>query len=142
MKKLSLAILLTSLIGFNSYGFTSDPPSKGLDSIINSFDQCLTSFFNHDINLDESLKSSCLKFVEKEVDGKDIVKDKNYAYFHQMWTLSDPLDNYKYEAFTNSFDEMIKEDVYKDYFSRMEGKSYWVEVVKKDDKYYLVVAVN
>jgi hypothetical protein len=24
----------------------------------------------------------------------------------------------------------------------MEGESYWVEVVKKGDKYYLVVAIN
>jgi hypothetical protein len=59
-----------------------------------------------------------------------------------MWTLTDPIENYKTESITNSFDKMIKQDVYKDYFSRMEGESYWVEVVKKGDKYYLVVAIN
>jgi hypothetical protein len=106
------------------------------------FGEVLTSFFGHELNADSTLRESCLKFVEKEVDGKEIVKGDEYAYFHQMWTLTDPLENYKHEAFTNSFDRMIHQDVYKNYFSRMEGKSYWIEVVKKGDKYYLVVAVN
>ena len=142
MKKLSLAILLTSLIGFNSYGFTSNPPIKGLDSIVKSFDQCLTSFFDHDVNLSESLKSSCIKFVENEVDGKSIVKDTNYAYFHQMWTFEDHPSLYKVEGIKASLNKMINQETFSDYLPYIEGNKFWVEVVEKNDKYYLVVAIN
>ena len=106
------------------------------------FGDVLSLFFGHELKQDSSLKESCFKFVEKEVDGKEIVKGENYAYFHQMWTLSDSLESYNTVDLTNSFDKMIRQGVYKDYFSRMEGESYWVEVIKKGDKYYLVVAVN
>jgi hypothetical protein len=66
----------------------------------------------------------------------------DYAYFHMMWTLTDSLESYKSEGLTKSLDKTIRQDIYKNYFSRMEGKSYWVEVIKMGDKYYLVVALN
>lgn len=145
MKTLSLIIALGFSIIFSTNSFSMNElpkPSQVKTEIVKDFGSVLTEFFGHELALDSTLRSSCLKFVEKEVDGKEIVKGDEYAYFHQMWTLTDPLENYKYEAFTNSFDRMIQQDVYKNYFSRMEGKSYWIEVVKKGDKYYLVVAVN
>lgn len=144
MKKLFLAIALGSLIAFTSNSFGSEVynDSTKPTEIKKEFNDVLSAFFGHDLILDPTLKESCEKFVEKEVDGKEIVKGENYAYFHQMWTLSDPLESYKHEDLVKSFDKMIHQDVYKNYFSRMEGESYWVEVIKKGDKYYLVVAVN
>ena len=59
-----------------------------------------------------------------------------------MWTLTDSLGTYKSEDLTNSLDKMIHQDIYKNYFSRMEGESYWIEVIQKEEKYYLVVALN
>ena len=142
MKKLSLAILLTTLIGFNSYGFTSNPPIKGLDSIVKSFDQCLTSFFDHEINLDESLKSSCIKFVESELAGEELMKDKKYAYFYQMWTFEDHPSLYKVDGIKSSLNKMINRETFSDYLPYIEGNKFWVEVIEKNNKYYLVVAVN
>ena len=145
MKTLSLVIALGfSVIFFtNSFSMNELPKQpQGKTEIVKDFGSVLTEFFCHELALDSTLRASCLKFVEKEVDGNEIVKGDGYAYFHQMWTLTDPIENYKTESITNSFDKMIKQDVYKNYFSRMEGESYWVEVIKKGDKYYLVVAVN
>ena len=145
MKTLSLAIALGFSVIFSTNSFSMNELPKqpqGKTEIVKDFGSVLTEFFCHELALDSTLRSSCLKFVEKEVDGNEIVKGDGYAYFHQMWTLTDPIENYKTESITNSFDKMIKQDVYKNYFSRMEGESYWVEVVKKGDKYYLVVAIN
>jgi hypothetical protein len=139
---IALGLALTS---FSSIGSSQtdtaykDPSPTGIKK---EFSDVLSSFFGHELKLDSTLQESCFKFVEKEVDGKEIVKGENYAYFHQIWTLTDPLESYKSDDLTNSFDKMIRQGVYKDYFSRMEGESYWVEVIKKGDKYYLVVAVN
>lgn len=145
MKTLSLAIALGFSVIFSTNSFSMNELPKqpqGKTEIVKDFGSVLTEFFCHELSLDSTLRASCLKFVEKEVDGNEIVKGDGYAYFHQMWTLTDPIENYKTESITNSFDKMIKQDVYKNYFSRMEGESYWVEVIKKGDKYYLVVAVN
>lgn len=145
MKTLSLAIALGFSVIFSTNSFSMNELPKqpqGKTEIVKDFGSVLTEFFCHELALDSTLRASCLKFVEKEVDGNEIVKGDGYAYFHQMWTLTDPIENYKTESITNSFDKMIKQDVYKNYFSRMEGESYWVEVIKKGDKYYLVVAVN
>ena len=145
MKTLSLIIALGFSIIFSTNSFSMNElpkPSQVKTEIVKDFGSVLIEFFGHELALDSTLRSSCLKFVEEEVDGKQVERDEKYAYFHQMWTLTDPIENYKTESITSSFDKMIKQDVYKNYFSRMEGESYWVEVVKKGDKYYLVVAIN
>ena len=145
MKTLSLAIALGFSVIFSTNSFSMNELPKqpqGKTEIVKDFGSVLTGFFGHELALDSTLRSSCLKFVEEQVEGNEVIRDKKYAYFHQMWTLTDPIENYKTESITNSFDKMIKQDVYKNYFSRMEGESYWVEVVKKGDKYYLVVAIN
>ena len=139
---IALGLALTSFTSTGKYQTDSVYQDLKPVEIENQFGEVLSLFFGHELKSDPSLKESCFKFVEKEVEGKEIVKDENYAYFHQMWTLSDPLESYNQEDLTNSFDKMIRQGVYKDYFSRMEGESYWVEVIKKGDKYYLVVAVN
>ena len=143
MKNLISKIVLGSFILFASNSFSmeayNDPKPT---EIKKEFSDVLSLFFGHELNLDSTLRESCIKFVEKESEGKDIVKGKNYAYFHQMWTLTDPVEMYKSEDLVKSFDRAIHQDIYKDYFSRMEGDSYWVEVIQKGDKYYLVIAVN
>jgi len=143
MKNLILTVILGSIIGFNSISFSMEGPKDPKNTEIKKeFSDVLSLFFGHELNLDSTLRESCIKFLEKQVDGKDIVKGKNYAYFHQMWTLTDPVEMYKSEDLVKSFNEAIHQDIYKDYFGRMEGRSYWVDVIQKGDKYYLVIAVN
>ena len=143
MKKLILIIALGSFIICTSNSFSMGVNKDPIPTqIIKEFSAVLSLFFDHELKLDSNLRESCLKFVEMEVDGKEIVKGKEYAYFHMMWTLTDSLESYKSEGITKSLDKTIRQDIYKNYFSRMEGKSYWVEVIKKGDKYYLVVALN
>jgi len=83
--------------------------------------------------------------------AQDLVKpDKNFHLYILIGqsnmagrgTLTDSLGTYKSEDLTNSLDKMIHQDIYKNYFSRMEGESYWIEVIQKEEKYYLVVALN
>ena len=143
MKKLFLTIALGTfhLCTSNSFsmGVHKEPiPTK----IIKEFSNVLSLFFDHELKLDSTLRESCLQFIEAEVGGKQLTKGKDYAYFHMMWTLTDSLGAYKSEDLTNSLDKMIHQDIYKNYFSRMEGESYWIEVIQKEEKYYLVVALN
>ena len=143
MKKLILIIALGSFLICTSNSFSMGVNKDPIpNQIIKEFSAVLSLFFDHELKLDSNLRESCLKFVEMEVDGKEIVKGKEYAYFHMMWTLTDSLGAYKSEDLTNSLDKMIHQDIYKNYFSRMEGESYWIEVIQKEEKYYLVVALN
>ena len=143
MKKLILLIALGSFIICTSNSFSMGVNKDLIPTqIIKEFSDVLSLFFDHELKLDSNLRESCLKFVEMEVDGKEIVKGKEYAYFHMMWTLTDSLGTYKSEDLTNSLDKMIHQDIYKNYFSRMEGESYWIEVIQKEAKYFLVVALN
>jgi hypothetical protein len=121
-------------------GEYKDPPKS--TEIKKEFGNILYSFFGHELKMDSTLRESCNIFIEEEVGDKEIKRNKNYAYFHQMWTLTDPLEMYKIDAFVESFNRAIHQDIYKNYFSRMEGESYWIEVIQKGDKYYLVVAVD
>lgn len=144
MKNLGLSLLFLSLIGINNKGFSNGPQPLfvGLDKIKVSFDQSLTQFFNHEVELDSTLKESCIKFVDQEVDGKEIVKGKNYAYFHQIWELSEKPENYKVDGLCNSLVKMLGQDTFHNYVPYIEGNRFWVESVEKNGKYYLVVAIN
>jgi hypothetical protein len=144
MKNLGLSLLFLSLIGINNKGFSNGPQPLfvGLDKIKVSFDQSLTQFFNHEVELDSTLKESCIKFVDQEVDGKEIVKGKNYAYFHQIWELSEKPENYKVDGLCNSLVKMLGQDTFRNYVPYIEGNRFWVESVEKNGKYYLVVAIN
>ncbi|NBU98041.1 MAG: hypothetical protein EBS19_07500 [Spirochaetia bacterium] len=147
MKKLGLSLLFLSLIGVNNKTFSNcqndpGPLFVGLSKIKVSFDETLTSFFNHEIELDSTLKESCIKFVEKEVDGKEIVKGENYAYYHQMWELSEKPENYKTEGLCKSLLNSMSRDDLKNYIHYIEGNRFWVESIEKNGKYYLVIALN
>lgn len=144
MKNLCLSLLFLSVIGMSNKGFSNGPEPLfiGLDKIKVSFDQSLTQFFNHEVELDSTLRESCIKFVDKEVDGKEIIKDKNYAYFHQIWELSEKPENYKPESLCNSLVKMLGRETFSNYIPYIEGNRFWVESIEKNGKYYLVVAIN
>ena len=143
MKKLFLTIALGTFLLCTSNSFSMGVNKEPIPTkIIKEFSNVLSLFFDHELKLDSTLRESCLQFIEEEVGGKQLTKGKDYAYFHMMWTLTDSLGSYKSEDLTNSLDKMIHQDIYKNYFSRMEGESYWIEVIQKEEKYYLVVALN
>ena len=143
MKKLFLTIALGTFLLCTSNSFSMGVHKEPIPSkIIKEFSSVHSVFFDHELKLDSTLRESCLQFIEAEVGGKQEIKGKDYAYFHMMWTLTDSLGAYKSEDLTKSLDKMIHQDIYKNYFSRMEGESYWIEVIQKEEKYYLVVALN
>lgn len=142
MKKLSLTILLTSLIGFNSYSNPINPNSIGFEKIVYSFDNTLTSLFNHDVELDESLRQSCINFVSRETEGINNKNEENLAYFYQMWELKDTPEMYLPEGLCSSLVKMILNEKFSDYIPLIDAKRFWVECIEKDNKYYLVVALK
>ena len=143
MKKLILTLALGSFLICTSNSFSMGVHKDPIPTeIIKEFSDVLSLFFDHELKLDSTLRESCLQFIEAEVGGKQLTKGKDYAYFHMMWTLTDSLGSYKSEGLTKSLDKTIRQDIYKNYFSRMEGESYWIEVIQKEEKFYLVVALN
>jgi len=147
MKKLSLLLLFISLVGINNKGFSNCPDDPvplfvGLEKIKVSFDETLTNFFKHDVELDSALRESCIKFLEKEVDGKEIVKGKNYAYYHQMWELSEKPENYKADGLCKSLLKSMSQEDLANYINYIDGNRFWVESIEKNGKYYLVIALN
>jgi len=147
MKNLALSLLFLSLIGINNKILSNcpndpEPLFVGLEKIKVSFDETLTTFFKHEVNLDSTLKESCIKFLEKEVDGKEIVKGNNYAYYHQMWELSENPENYKADGLCKSLLKSMSQDDLANYIHYIEGNRFWVESIERNGKYYLVVALN
>ena len=72
MKTLSLAIALGFSVIFSTNSFSMNELPKqpqGKTEIVKDFGSVLTEFFCHELSLDSTLRASCLKFVEKEVDG-------------------------------------------------------------------------
>jgi hypothetical protein len=142
MKKLILAILLTSLIGFNSYSNPINPNSIGFEKIVSSFDNTLTSLFNHDVELDEGLRQSCINVVSRETEGINDKNKENLAYFYQIWELEDLPEMYLSEGLCTSLTKMILNKKFSDYMPLIDANRFWVECIKKDNKYYLVVALK
>lgn len=142
MKNLILSATLISVIGFNSYGSTINPPAKGLEKIVNSFDSTLTAFFNHEVESDESLKQSCINFVSRETEGINDKNKENLAYYYKMWELEDDPSIYLTEGFCSALVEGVSNKKFSDYMKSIEANRFWVECVKKNNKYYLVVALK
>jgi hypothetical protein len=59
-----------------------------------------------------------------------------------MWTFEDDPLMYKVSGIKSSLNKMINQDTFSKYIPYIEGNRFWVEIIEKNGKYYLVVAIN
>lgn len=131
--------LTTAFLVFTILGF-----SQKKQEVIDSLSVMLSKEFGRTFTLDPNMSLGCQNSASESYYCKTIPPVKGQAHYHARLKMEgDPvLDILKIGTVIENFKELVQVDQYNNYLKEISASRFWVEEIKVENTYFLVVGLD
>ncbi len=131
--------LTTAFLAFTILGF-----SQKKQEVIDSLSVMLSKEFGRTFTLDQNMSLGCQNSAKESYYGPVIPPVKGQAHYHARLKMEgDPvLDILKIGTVIGNFKELVQMEEDRGYLNEITASRFWVEEVKVENTYFLVVGLD